>query len=47
MTQGTATGRLDALGARLAERARSSVQAHREYHTLRREDRRCCCCFWS
>jgi quercetin dioxygenase-like cupin family protein len=40
MTQGSAPGRLDALGARLAARARQSVQAHREYHTLRREDRR-------
>jgi quercetin dioxygenase-like cupin family protein len=30
--------RLAALGDRLAERARHSVQAHREYHTLRRED---------
>jgi anti-sigma factor ChrR (cupin superfamily) len=43
MTQGQALNpleRLDALGARLAVRARQSVQAHREYHTLRREDRR-------
>jgi anti-sigma factor ChrR (cupin superfamily) len=31
---------LDTLGARLAARARDSVQAHREYCTLRREDRR-------
>lgn len=37
---GPADLRLDALGARLAARARGSVQAHREYHTLRREDRR-------
>lgn len=37
---GPADPRLDALGARLAARARHSVQVHREYHTLRREDRR-------
>ncbi len=40
MTQAKALERLDALGARLAARARQSVQAHREHHTLRREDRR-------
>lgn len=40
MTPGQVLDRLDALGVRLAARARRSVQAHREFHTLRREDRR-------